>query len=105
MSDHKVIKLGSVCSGYGGLELGIGQVIDTDLMWVADYSPPTPKDPRPRQGASMILAHRFPGVPNLGDITTTDWPNTAPVDVICGYAVWGLLRYAPGWVRDRLGIG
>jgi hypothetical protein len=34
--------------------------------------------------ASAVLAHRFPDVPNLGDITQVDWNAVEPVDVICG---------------------
>lgn len=76
--------LGSVCSGYGGLELGIGMVIPHILAWVADYDPPTPKNPNPKQGAARILAHHYPEVPNLGDITSTSWPATGRVKLICG---------------------
>ena len=76
--------LGSVCSGYGGLELGIGMVIPHTLAWVADYDPPTPKNPRPKQGAARILAHHYPEVPNLGDITATSWSATARVRIVCG---------------------
>jgi DNA (cytosine-5)-methyltransferase 1 len=36
------------------------------------------------KGACKILAHRFPGVPNLGDITTVDWSQVEPVDVLTG---------------------
>lgn len=31
-----------------------------------------------------MLAHRFPHVPNLGDITTIDWSTVEPVDIIAG---------------------
>lgn len=34
--------------------------------------------------ASAVLDHRFPDVPNLGDITQVDWHAVEPVDVICG---------------------
>lgn len=34
--------------------------------------------------ACAVLAHRFPDVPNLGDITQIDWETVDPVDVICG---------------------
>jgi DNA (cytosine-5)-methyltransferase 1 len=33
-------------------------------------------------GASAILAERFPGIPNLGDITAVDWAAVPPVDVL-----------------------
>lgn len=93
------LPVGSVCSGYGGLELGLDMVLPhAELAWVADYQPPDPRTvvqwtggrnvgrPKkiPKQVASLILAHRWPGVPNLGDITTTSWARTVPVRIICG---------------------
>ena len=32
--------------------------------------------------AQTVLADRFPGVPNLGDIRTVDWTGVAPVDLV-----------------------
>jgi DNA (cytosine-5)-methyltransferase 1 len=42
--------------------------------WVSDIDP----------GASQILKHRMPDVPNIGDLTTTDWAAVEPVDIVCG---------------------
>lgn len=67
------MRIGSVCSGYEGLGRAIQDVIGGDLAWVADND----------EGASAILAHRFPSVPNLGDITKTDWSAIEPPDVMC----------------------
>lgn len=64
-------RVGSLCSGYGGLDLGVHAVLGGELAWVADTDP----------GAAAILAYRFPGVPNLGDITQVDWESVEPVDV------------------------
>lgn len=64
--------IGSVCTGYGGLDLGVLAVIGGRLAWVADNEP----------AAAAVLAARFPGVPNLGDITTVDWSAAEPVDVL-----------------------
>ena len=64
--------IGSVCTGYGGLDLGVLGVLGGRLAWVADPDP----------AAAAVLAARFPGVPNLGDITTTDWSAVEPVDVL-----------------------
>lgn len=52
------MRVGSLCSGYGGLDLAVGG----DLQYVAEIDP----------HASTVLAERFPGVPNLGDLTTAD---------------------------------
>jgi len=35
-------------------------------------------------GAQRVLAHHWPNVPNLGDITVVDWAQVEPVDIICG---------------------
>jgi DNA (cytosine-5)-methyltransferase 1 len=75
--------LGSICSGMGGLELGIARVLPISTRWVADYEPPKKGKPQ-KQSAAKVLAHRFPGVPNLGDITIVNWSTTAPVKVVCG---------------------
>lgn len=65
--------IGSLCSGYGGLDLGVLAALGGGrLAWVAD----------PEPAAAAVLAARFPGVPNLGDITTTDWSAVEPVDVL-----------------------
>ncbi|MBB1252896.1 DNA cytosine methyltransferase [Streptomyces sp. OF3] len=70
------LRLGSLCTGYGGIETAVGQVLDTETVWHADPDP----------GASAILAHHWPHVPNLGDITAVDWRTIPPVDVLtAGY--------------------
>lgn len=71
MSD---LRIGSLCSGYGGLELGVQAVYGGTTAWVSDID----------KGACKILAHRFPDVPNIGDMTTVDWAAVEPVDLICG---------------------
>lgn len=53
------MRVGALCAGYGGLELGLQLAgIDTDLVWVAETD----------KHASAVLDARF-GVPNLGDLT------------------------------------
>lgn len=62
----------SMCSGYGGLDLAVAAVLDTRLLWVADND----------DDAARVLAHRFPGVPNLGDLTGIDWGAVPVPDVL-----------------------
>lgn len=69
-----MLKIGSLFSGYGGLDMAVEQVLDARTAWVSDIDP----------GACKILAHRFPDVPNLGDITRIDWAAVEPVDIITG---------------------
>ena len=69
------MKVGSLCSGYGGLDLAVGG----DLAWVSEFDP----------HASKVLTHHYPTIPNLGDLTAVDWEVIAersPVDVVtAGY--------------------
>jgi DNA (cytosine-5)-methyltransferase 1 len=73
--------VGSACAGYEGLGMGLAQVLDIEHRWFAEYEPPTPKHPKPAQAAARLLAHRFPGVPNHGDLTRFDWSTAEPVDI------------------------
>lgn len=67
---------GSLCSGYLGLDAAVDAVFGGELAWVADNAP----------GASALLAHRLPHVPNLGDIKAIDWAAVEPVDLLtAGY--------------------
>jgi DNA (cytosine-5)-methyltransferase 1 len=67
-------RIGSLFSGYGGLEQGVQSVLGGETAWVSDIDP----------GACRILAHRLPGVPNLGDVSAVDWAAVEPVDVVTG---------------------
>lgn len=62
------LRIGSLCSGYGGLELGVQAVYGGTTAWVSDID----------KGACKILAHRFPGVPNIGDMTAVKWTPDCP---------------------------
>jgi DNA (cytosine-5)-methyltransferase 1 len=65
--------VGSLCTGYGGLDLGVLAALGAGrIAWCAD------PDPHIRQ----ILAARMPGVPNLGDLRAVDWTAVEPVDVL-----------------------
>ena len=59
-----VLRVGSLCTGYGGIELALEQVFgETELVFVAENDP----------DASKILAEHFPGIPNYGDISVVGW--------------------------------
>jgi DNA (cytosine-5)-methyltransferase 1 len=69
------LRAGGLFAGYGGLELALQLVFGAvDLAWVSEVDP----------AACRILATRFPGVPNLGDVTTVDWAAAPPIDVLTG---------------------
>jgi DNA (cytosine-5)-methyltransferase 1 len=74
-SDRHRPRVGSLCTGYGGLDLAVEAVLGGRLVWYAETDP----------HARTVLAHRFPRVANLGDIRTIDWAaiaDQAPVDVL-----------------------
>ena len=70
----ETLRIGSLFSGYGGLDMAARAVLGGSLAWVADIEP----------GPCKLLANRHPTVPNLGDVTAVDWTTVEPVDVICG---------------------
>ena len=60
-------RLLSLCTGYGGLDHAAEEVFDAQVVAVSDIDP----------GANKILAHRYPDVPNLGDLKRIDWDEWA----------------------------
>lgn len=66
------MNVGSLFTGYGGLDRSARAVFGGELAWVSDNHP----------SAVKLLAHRYPDVPNLGDITAIDWSQVEPVDLI-----------------------
>ena len=68
------LKVGALFAGYAGIEVALASVLDVEPAWFAEFE----------DAPSRILAHRFPGVPNLGDVTKVDWSAVEPVDIITG---------------------
>ena len=73
-SSARPARIGSMFTGMGGLDMAVREVFGGQTMWVADIEP----------GPSKVLEYRFPGIPNLGDVTTVDWALVPPVDILCG---------------------
>lgn len=69
-----MIKIGSLFTGYGGLDLAAEDVFDGRTVWVSDVD----------QGACKIIAERFGDVQNLGDIRGIAWADVEPVEVMIG---------------------
>ena len=68
--------IGSLFTGYGGLDMGVAMAVDPDarVAWTSDVEP----------GPCKLAATRWPDTPNLGDITKINWGDVEPVDIICG---------------------
>ena len=62
------LTVGGLFAGYGGLEMGLGSVVDTELAWYAEFD----------KAPAAIMAHHHPDVPNLGDVTKVDWASVPP---------------------------
>ena len=67
-------RIGSLFSGYGGLDMGVMAAIGGSVAWHVEYD----------KAPSKILAHHWPDVPNYGDVTAVDWSQVEPVDIITG---------------------
>lgn len=71
-----MLRIGSLFSGAGGLDMAVEWVFGAETVWHADNAP----------APTQILAARWPGVPNYGDITRIDWSTVEPVDILtAGY--------------------
>lgn len=79
------VTIGSLFTGAGALcELAVAPLLGGRVVWHCEFEPPSKKAPKPTQAAARVLAHRFPGTPNLGDITRVDWSTVPPVRVMTG---------------------
>ena len=64
------LRVGSLCTGYGGLEMGLKLAgVDVDLRWLSEIDP-----------ALDVLQPA--GVPTLGDLTLIDWADVESVDLV-----------------------
>lgn len=74
-----MLRVGSLCSGYLGLDIAVESVFDCDLAWVSEVEP----------AACQVIERRAPNVPNLGDLKEIDWggaSDSLAVDVLtAGY--------------------
>jgi len=68
------VKIGSLFSGYGGLDLAVMNVFDAEVVWHCEWE----------DAPSKILEANFPGVPNYRDVTQVDWASVEPVDILTG---------------------
>lgn len=66
------MKIGSLFSGIGGLDLGLERS-GHEIVWQAEND----------AAASTILARQWPTIENLGDVTEVDWSTIGRPDAIC----------------------
>lgn len=78
-------RIGSLFSGAGGLDLAVLHVFGGRIAWHCEIEWLEDKNGKFRPNAAVkVLEHRFPGVPNLGDISAVDWSTVEPVDILIG---------------------
>lgn len=68
------LRIGSMFSGYGGLDLAAESFFGAETAWHVEFD----------KAPSRILEARWPGVPNYGDVTAVDWSAVEPVDILTG---------------------
>jgi DNA (cytosine-5)-methyltransferase 1 len=69
------MKIGSLCTGYGGLDMAVEAFFDAETVWTADND----------KYASIVIEQKIKK-PNLGDIKTLDWASLEPIDILtAGY--------------------
>lgn len=68
--------IGSLCTGYGGLDMAVSSVFGGRLLWWSDVEP----------GPVKLMSNRHPEAPNLGDLRSIDWHTVPRVHTItAGY--------------------
>lgn len=69
-------RIGSLCTGYGGLDIAVKSVFGGELGWWSDIS----------DAAIKVMSHHHPDVDNIGDLTLVDWSTVPYVDILtAGY--------------------
>ena len=69
------MKIGSLCTGYGGLDMAVEAYFDAEMVWCAEND----------KYASQLIVQRF-NKPNLGDIKQIEWDEVEPIDILtAGY--------------------
>ena len=73
--DSTRLTIGSLCTGYGGLDLAVEAHFNAETIWCAEFD----------KYASQLIEQRF-NIPNHKDIKSIDWSTLEPVDILtAGY--------------------
>jgi DNA (cytosine-5)-methyltransferase 1 len=69
------LRIGSLCTGYGGLDLAVEAHFNAETVWCAEFD----------KYASEVIKHHF-NVPNYGNIKTINWASMPKIDILtAGY--------------------
>lgn len=70
-----MLKIGSLCTGYGGLDMAVEAYFNAETVWTSDYD----------KYASIVIEQRL-NKPNLGNIKEIKWDEIEPIDILtAGY--------------------
>ena len=69
------MKIGSLCTGYGGLDMAVEAFFNAETVWTCEFD----------KYASQVIEQRIKKI-NHGDLKTTDWTKVEPIDILtAGY--------------------
>ena len=69
------MKIGSLCSGYGGLDMAVEAYYEAETAWMSDVD----------KYASKVIKERW-NLPNLGNLKEVNWSDVEPIDILtAGY--------------------
>lgn len=69
------LRLGSLCTGYGGLDMAVEAYFDAETIWCAEFD----------KYASQVIEKRF-AIPNYGNIKKINWGTLPAIDILtAGY--------------------
>jgi len=69
------MKIGSLCSGYGGLDMAVEYVFNAQTVWMSDIDK-----------ASDLVIKTHWQLDNLGNLKTINWDEIEPIDILtAGY--------------------
>ncbi len=67
------MRIGSLCSGIGGLELGLERALNGETLWQVEIEPP----------CRAVLAAHWPRTERFDDVHKVGSHNLQPVDIVC----------------------
>jgi DNA (cytosine-5)-methyltransferase 1 len=70
-----MLKIGSLCTGYGGLDMATEAYFQAETIWTCEFD----------KHASKVIEKRI-NKPNYGNLKTTNWDEVEPIDILtAGY--------------------
>lgn len=75
MPENGRMNIGSLCSGYGGLDMAVEYIFNAKTIWMSDID----------KASTLVIEKRW-NLPNLGNLKTINWDSVKRVDILtAGY--------------------